>query len=108
MNITSWSNLDDREMVLEIFPVKEMWVEIKYNWFYVPVADDFTLLNTMKLETGEHHLGNEFDIFIRYQAYKHWQFTAAFGYFNVGNLKPIDNQPAKDASWFALQILFTL
>ena len=40
MNITTWTNLDDREIVLELFPVKNMWVEIKYNRFYIPVADD--------------------------------------------------------------------
>ena len=73
MNITSWSNLDDREIVLELFPVKRMWVELKYNRFYIPVPDDVTLLNTMKLEPGKHHLGDELDVFIRYQVLKHWQ-----------------------------------
>ncbi len=108
MNITSWSNLDDREIVLELFPVKEMWVEMKYNWFYIPVPDDATLLNTMKLESGKHHLGNELDLFIKYQVQKHFQVTAAIGYFKPCDLVPINNLPAKNASWAALQLLFTL
>ena len=107
MNITTWSNLDDREIVLELFPVKNMWVEIKYNRFYIPVPDDVTLLNTMKLEPGKHHLGDELDTFIRYQVLKHWQLTGAFGYFIPDELSPINNKPAKDAEWFALQVLFT-
>jgi hypothetical protein len=93
--------------VLELFPVKNMWVELKYNRFYIPVPDDVTLINTMKLEPGKHHLGDELDIFIRHQVLKHWQLTGAFGYFITGELSPINNQPAKDAEWFALQVLFT-
>ncbi|MFA5974189.1 MAG: alginate export family protein [Lentimicrobiaceae bacterium] len=108
MNITTWSNLDDREIALELFPVKKMWVEIKYNLFYIPVPDDFTLLNTMKLESGKNHLGDEFDIFIRYQVLKHFQLTGAFGYFNPGELQPINNSPPKPSTWFSTQILFTL
>jgi hypothetical protein len=107
MNITTWSNLDDREIVLELFPAKNMWVELKYNRFYIPVPDDVTLLNTMKLEPGKHHLGDELDIFIRHQVLKHWQVTGAFGYFIPGELSPINNEPAQNAEWFALQVLFT-
>ncbi len=107
MNITSWSNLDDREIVLEWFPVKGIWVEMKYNRFYIPVPDDVTLLNTMKLEPGKHHLGDELDIFIRHQVLKHWQVTGAFGYFITGELSPILNEAAKNAEWVAMQVLFT-
>ena len=108
MNITTWSNLDDREIVLELFPVKDMWIEMKYNLFYIPAPEDVTLLNTMKLENGKHHFGDEFDLFIRYQVQKHWQLTGAFGYFNPGDLQPINNSPPKPSTWLSAQILFTL
>jgi len=108
MNITTWSNLNDPEIVLELFPVKRMWIEIKYNWFFIPVPDDVVLLNTMKLEPGTHHLGNELDVFTRYDITSHWQLTGAFGWFQPGDLKPINSQPAKAATWFALQVLFIL
>jgi hypothetical protein len=108
MNITSWSNLDDREIVLELFPIKEMWVEMKYNWFYIPVPDDVTLLNTMKLENGKHHFGNEFDVFIKVQVQKHLQLTGAFGTFRPGDLVPINNHPPENARWMAVQVLLTL
>lgn len=108
MNIATWSNLDDREIVLELFPMKNMWVEMKYNWFYVPVPNDVTLLNTMKLENDKHHFGDEFDIFIRYQVLKHWQLTEVFGHFAVGNLKQINNHSPKDANWIALQVLYMI
>lgn len=108
MNITSWTNLDDREIVLELFPVKDMWVEMKLNRFYIPVPEDAKILGTMKLESGKNHLGDEFNIFVRYQLDKQWQITGAFGYFFAGDLVPINNKPPEDAKWLALQVLFTL
>lgn len=108
MNIAKWSNLDDREIVLEIFPVNEMWVELKYNRFYIPEPADFKLLSNMKLKEGENHLGDEFDVFFRWQFSSNWQFVGAFGHFRRGSLQLIHNQPAKNASWLALQMLFTL
>jgi hypothetical protein len=108
MNITTWSNLDDREIVLELFPVKAMWVEMKYNRFFIPETEDFKLLNTIKLQAGKNHLGDEFDLFIRYQVKKNWQFTGALGKFIPGDLMPINNQPAKQATWFSIQILYSI
>ncbi len=51
--------------------------------------------------------GDEQDGFIRCQVLKHWQLSGVFGYFMHGELSPIDNKLAKDAEWFALQVLFT-
>jgi hypothetical protein len=84
-----------------------MWIELKYNRFYIPVPDDVTLLNTLKLEPGKHHLGDELDAFMKYQVLSHWQLSCAAGYFIPGELTPINNEPARDAQWFALQVLFT-
>jgi hypothetical protein len=109
MNIVLWSNLSNPEIVLELFPFKKnMWIEIKYNRFYIPVSDDVTILNTMKIINGEHHLGNETDIFIRYQPFNKWQFTGVFGYFIPGDLEQINSKPPKDALLFSVQVLFAL
>lgn len=107
MNITSWSNLDDREIVLELFPVKGMWIEMKYNRFYIPEPEDARILNTMVMESGKHHFGDEFDVFLRYQILKHWQITSALGYFIPGELSDINNKPPENASWIAFQVLYT-
>jgi hypothetical protein len=109
MNIVQWSNLSDPEIVLELFPLKKkMWIEIKYNRFYIPVPDDVTILNTIKILSGKHHLGDETDIFVRYQPYKKWQFTAAVGYFRPGDIEQINFKDPEDSFWFGLQILFNL
>ena len=109
MNIVQWSNLSDREIVLELNPFNnKMWIEIKYNRFNIPVPDDITILNTMKIQSGKHHLGDETDIFLRYQPYKNWQFTGAIGWFNPGDLEQINYEKPEDAVWMALQVLFNL
>jgi hypothetical protein len=109
MNIVQWSNLSDPEIVLELNPFKnKMWIEIKYNHFNIPVPDDVTILGTMKIQSGKHHLGDETDIFLRYQPFKNWQFTGAIGWFIPGDLEQIDNKDPEDAMWFAFQILFSL
>lgn len=109
MNIVQWSNLSDREIVLELNPFNnKMWIEIKYNRFNIPMPDDITILNTMKIQSGKHHLGDETDIFLRYQPYKNWQFTGAIGWFNPGDLEQINYEKPEDAVWMALQVLFNL
>ena len=109
MNIVSWSNLSDPEIVLELFPFeKRMWIELKYNRFYIPIPDDVTILNTMKIISGKHHLGDEADIFVRYQPFRHWQFTGAFGYFNPGDIEQINFKDPEDALLIAFQIIFSL
>ena len=79
---------------------------MNYHWFYVHVPDDVTLLGTMKLQTGKHHLGNEFDIFASYQVLKQLQIVTVFGYFMPGDIQPINNHDAKNATWFAFQLLY--
>ena len=81
---------------------------MKYNRFYIPVPDDVTILNTMRIMSGKHHLGDETDIFIRYQAFKKWQFTGAIGYFKPCDIEQVNNVDPADAYWFALQVLFSL
>ncbi|MGB8491513.1 MAG: alginate export family protein [Bacteroidales bacterium] len=109
MNIVTWSNLSDPEIVLELYPFKkDMWVEIKHNRFYIPSPDDAVLLGTMKLIEGSRYLGNETDIFVRYQPFRKWQFTGVTGYFSPGDLQQINNKDPKGAFYFALQVLFTL
>jgi len=109
MNIVIWSNLSDPEIVLELYPAnKRMWIEMKYNPFYVPVPDDVTILNTIKIQSGKHHLGDEADIFIRYQPFENWQFTVVSGYFKPGDIEQINFEDPKGAFLLGMQVLLTL
>lgn len=106
MNITSWSNLDDRELVLYLSPFKEMKLELNYHWFNIPEPSDANLLGTLKLQAGKHHLGNEFNIYASYSPWKHLQMVGVFGYFWAGDVEPINGIPANNSSWLAIQVLY--
>lgn len=109
MNIVQWSNLNDPEIVLELNPIKsKMWIEIKYNRFYIPAPDGVTILNTIKIQSGKHHFGDEADIFIRYEPFEHWQFSIASGYFKPGDIEQINFKDPEDALWIGFQIIFSL
>lgn len=109
MNVVQWSNLSNPEIVLELNPFKnKMWIEMKYNHFSIPVPDDVIILNSMKVKPGKHHLGNETDLFIRYQPFKKWHFTGAVGYFTPGDLEQINYKDPDNSFWMAFQVLFTL
>lgn len=109
MNIVHWSNLSDPEIVLELNPLKnKMWIELKYNRFNIPVPDDVTILNTMKIQSGKYHLGDELDLFIRYQPFKHWQFSGVLGYFAPGAIEQINSRDPEDSFWFSFQFLLSL
>jgi hypothetical protein len=62
----------------------------------------------MIIQSGEHHLGDETDIFLRYQPFKKWQFTGAIGWFNPGDLEQINYEEPENALWMALQVLFNV
>lgn len=107
MNLVKWSNIADNEILLEMFPLKKLSIEISYNNFQLPSPENVTLLKTIQLKSGEHFLGEEWDVFIRYTKYDPFEFVGAFGYFKPGNIMPINNFSAMNASWFALQVLYS-
>lgn len=108
MNIVSWSNLDNREINLELFPLQEMWVEIKFNRYLIPEPKGTKILGTLKLLEDQQHLGDEYNLFVRWQRNHHWQWVGVLGYFRPGKVQPIWNKPAKSATWLTLQVLFML
>ncbi len=109
MCIASWSNLSNPAMVLEFSPYRnKLWIEMKYNRFYIPEPDDCLILNTMKIMEGSHHLGDEADIYMRYQHNDRWQFIGILSRFNPGDLEQINYKAPEDSFWFGIQVLFTL
>ncbi|MDZ7634367.1 MAG: alginate export family protein [Bacteroidales bacterium] len=108
MNITSWSNLDDREIILYLFPVNGMKLELSYHRYKIPVPEDATLLGTIKMQEGNHHLGDEFNIFADYQINNKMKLTGAYGWFGAGDIEPVNGQPAGSSTWASIQITYAL
>jgi len=104
INILKWSNIDDYEILLDIFPAKKISIQISCHRFYIPSPVDVTLLKTMKLQEGKHYLGNELDMFAKYKIFKQLEAVSAFSYFWPGDVQPINNEMAKNAKWFTFQL----
>lgn len=108
MNIVSWSNLDDREIVLELFPLKHLWIELKYNIFFIPEPKDIKIVGTLQLIENKSYLGSEIDFFMRYNHSKNLQIFLVSGIFFTGDVKPINDKQIKTAFWLAGQIVYLL
>ncbi len=106
MNIVQWSNLDDRELVLELNPLQNLWIETKVNLFYIPEPDSFRALANLILQENRNYLGYEFNIFSRYSYDKNWEFVGVLGYFEPGDIKPIQNKTPKSSFTLGIQILY--
>lgn len=83
-------------------------IEIKCNHYFIPYLNDKVVLGNLKPEPGEDHLGDEFNIFSRWDRSKHRQLVGTFGYFWLGKVQPIKGNATKPASWLAFQVMFTL
>ncbi len=106
MNLVKWSNLDDREMMLELYPLKGMRIELKYNRFRIPQPDLVKINGNLSLPPGKNHLGDELDLFAKYDLNKHWQFVSAFGYFMLKDARTPEMDNPGNALWIALQVLY--
>lgn len=106
MNLLSWSNLDDREVMLELFPMKGMHLELKYNMFYIPEPEGVKINGNLELPEGKKHLGDEFDLMAKYRFSSSWQFTGAFGLFRPVDAITDQQVHPGNAYWLAVQILY--
>lgn len=107
MNITAWSNLDDREIILYLFPVRRLKLELNYHHFMIPAPEDISLIGTLKLQTGKHHLADELNVFADYNFNQRLRFVGAFGLFLPGDVIPVNSEPVINATWVSLQITYT-
>ncbi|UCG27952.1 MAG: alginate export family protein, partial [Bacteroidales bacterium] len=66
MNLVKWSNLDDREIMIELFPLNGMRIEMNYNRFAIPQQEGVLINGNLELLPGKKHLGNEIDFYAIY------------------------------------------
>ena len=103
MNLVKWSNLDDREIVLEAFKGNNLWVEIKYNQYRIPSPESALINGTLKLEPDCNYLGEEFNIYTKFTLNNNWQFAFLFGVFNPMDVQLINNKTPNTSCTFGLQ-----
>ncbi len=107
MNLVKWSNLDDREIVLELYPAREMWIELKYNILKIPQPSDALINGNLYLPEGENHTGNEIDLFAKYSLNEKWQFVALISYFSIKKGITTDSLQPGNALYLAFQAQYT-
>jgi len=106
MNLVKWSNLDDREIMLELFPLNGMRIELKYNRLAIPQPDGVLINGNLELLPGKKHLGNEFDLYAKYDINNNWQLVAATGLFLLKDAKTAYSEKPGNASWVAFQVIY--
>ncbi len=106
MNIVKWSNLDDREIVLEIYKEKILMIEIKYNQYRIPSTEGIIINGTLKLKPDENYLGEEFNLFTKYSLNDNWGFVFLLGVFNPKEVLEINGKNPKSSLLISFQILY--
>ncbi|MBS0000449.1 MAG: alginate export family protein [Cyclobacteriaceae bacterium] len=107
MNLVKWSNLDDMEIMVELYPLIGMRIELKYNILKIPQSDDITIMGNLELPEGKNHLGNEIDLFTEYDFNDRWQFTAVLGYFIAKDAVTITTTQPGNALMISFQVRYT-
>lgn len=105
MNVVQWTNINNPEIVLELFPTEKIWVEVKYNWFYVHDTGE----KILGLKVGpSKYLGNELDIFINYNVFKNLTLTSVLGIFSPKDAYINNFIKPKNAHFFAFQLFYNI
>jgi len=106
MNLVKWSNLDDREFMIELFPLDGMQIELKYNRLVIPQPEGVMINGNLELLPGKQHLGNEIDFYAKYDINNNWQLATAFGLFLLKDAQTANSEEPGNASWIAFQVLY--
>ena len=56
--------------------------------------------------TRKKHLGDEIDLFVKYDFRENWQFTAALGYFVLKDARTQESEDPGNAFWISVQALY--
>lgn len=106
MNLVKWSNLDDREIMLELYPVEGMRIELKYNRFRIPQSEGTVVNGNIIMPPGKKHLGDEVDLFVTYDFNENWRFISVLGYFILKDGQTILNAEPGNAFLVSFQVLY--
>lgn len=106
MNLVRWCNLDDQEIMLELFPLERMRIELKYNQFRIPEPEGLVLRGSIGLPSGKNHLGDELDLYATYDLNEKWKFAVLLGYFILKD-GVITGEDPVNAFMIGVQTLYT-
>jgi hypothetical protein len=107
MNLVKWSNLDDLEFMIELFPLNGMRIELKYNRLFIPQPEGVMINGNLELLPEKRHLGDEIDFYAKYDINNNWQLATVIGLFLLKDARTAYSEEPGNASWIALQVLYS-
>ena len=107
MDIMFWSNLVDNQVSLYLEPCHHVKIKLAFHDFYLDKPEDTWSYYKYKNKRGNRdtHLGNEYDVQLRYRYSKALEFQLIYAYFDAGNFVR-HNVADNDAQRFFLQCLY--
>ena len=107
MDIMFWSNLVDNQISLYLVPFHHAQLKLAFHDFNLDKPEDTWSYYKYKNKPGNRdtHLGDEYDIQLKYNYSKALQFQIIYAYFNAGSFVR-HNVEDNDAQRFFLQCLY--
>ena len=123
MDITSWQNIKDHQIHLNLKPTKKLVVDVKAhffeldeeadNWWHVggtsinaAGADNFDDISTAGSATSsvDDELGQEIDITLKYKMFQNFGVVAGYSHFWAGDfIEDVTAGQDRGVDWFYLQ-----
>jgi len=86
MDIMSWSNMEDNQINLHLYPCKKAHVKFSFHNFNLNKSEDKWAYYGYANKPGNNdtHIGNEYDFQLKYNYSKKWEFQFIYAYFDAG------------------------
>jgi hypothetical protein len=108
MDIMIWSNMKDYQTMLSFNPTKDFFIKAAFHRFELAEATDkwYTFGYANKPGNTYTHIGDEYDLTMKYKASKNLDLTAIATWLNVGDFITKNEIAQNDATKFFLQFKY--
>lgn len=108
MDIMVWSNMNDTQAKFSIKPIKKLNLQLEYHHFNLAEKNDkwYQFGYSNQVGNSYSHVGDEYDMILKYKASKELSLLAIGAYFNAGDFIKKNNIAANDASKIFLQLQY--
>ncbi len=109
MDVMVWSNMSDIQAKAAFKPIDKMKMQFEYHHFNLAEAADKWYLFGYKNKPGNTytHIGNEYDLIVKYQATKALELLAIGAFLNAGDFITENSIAQNDASKVFLQFQYS-
>ena len=108
LDLMSWGNMIDNQIDCYLFPKKYLSIRLALHRFYLANKQDKWVYYGYKFTNNRYnHIGDEFDIVLRYKFNKNIAFQTFYGYLFAGSFITKNDIAHNDASRWILQIKYS-